>query len=71
MATEAGIENNAAQILPSPRHADIAARVGTHREGVTRELNELQRMGLVDRRAGDGARALVVTDVQRLRQLLE
>lgn len=70
MATEAGIENNRARLEPPPRHADIAARVGTHREGVTRELNELQRLGLLTRLSGRDGRALLLTDVQALNALL-
>lgn len=71
MATETGIEGNSARIEPPPRHADIAARVGTHREGVTRELNDLTRQGVLERLTGDRGRALVVTDVGRLREMLE
>lgn len=71
MASESGVENNEARIEPPPRHADIAARVGTHREGVTRELNDLQKAGLIKRLSGNEGRALLVTDVSKLRDLLE
>ena len=39
---------NAARIVPAPTHVEIASRVSTHREAVTRELNRLSRMGLID-----------------------
>jgi CRP-like cAMP-binding protein len=71
MASEAGVEANTARIGPPPKHADIAARVGTHREGVTRELNELQRLGILKRDSGDAGRALIITDVERLQGMLE
>jgi len=48
-------------------HADIASRVSTHREAVTRELNHLAQIGLLERRTG----ALVVTDVPGLAHMVE
>lgn len=58
---------NAARIEPMPTHADLASRLSTHREAVTRELNELAGTGLLERRE----RALVVTDVRRLEHMVE
>lgn len=52
----------AAAIAPPPRHAEIASRVSTHREAVTRELNVLARSGIV-RQDRD---ALRVLDLPRL-----
>ncbi len=54
-------------IAPIPTHADIAHRVSTHREAVTRELSAMTRAGLVERREG----ALVVPDVDRLARLVQ
>ncbi|MEM7404470.1 MAG: Crp/Fnr family transcriptional regulator [Pseudomonadota bacterium] len=71
LARLSGVANNQAMLIPPPKHADIAARVGTHREGVTRELTELQKMGLVERSTVEGRRALAVSDVDRLQQMLE
>lgn len=63
-----GLErDNTSVISPAPTHADIASRVSTHREAVTRELNDLARAGLVARQSG----ALVVLDVARLAQMVE
>jgi CRP/FNR family cyclic AMP-dependent transcriptional regulator len=55
-------EGNGARIAPAPTHTEIAARVSTHREAVTRELASLARLGLVEREKN----ALVVTDLKRL-----
>lgn len=62
MARAAGVARNRATLAPIPRHADIASRVSTNREAVARELAELARAGLVERRRD----ALVVLDVKRL-----
>ncbi len=59
--------DNTSVISPAPTHADIASQVSTHREAVTRELNDLARAGLVERRSG----ALVVLDVARLARMVE
>jgi CRP/FNR family cyclic AMP-dependent transcriptional regulator len=53
---------NQVVISPPPIHAELAARVSTHREAVTRELKVLERSGLLERRRG----ALVVRDVEGL-----
>ena len=54
-------------VSPPPRHAEIAARVSTRRETVTRELKSLEAGGLIERRRG----ALVLTDRDRLRREIE
>ena len=38
------------EIDPSPTHAELASRVATHREAVTRELNALETRGVLRRR---------------------
>jgi CRP/FNR family cyclic AMP-dependent transcriptional regulator len=55
-------EGGACVISPSPRHADIAARISTTREQVTRELSALTRAGLLQKTP----QGLVVTDIGRL-----
>jgi len=47
-------------------HAELAARVSSHREAVTRELNSLTRAGLIARRRG----AIVLLDATRLRRMV-
>lgn len=56
----------AAVISPAPRHADIASRVATNREAVTRELNQLGRKGILAKQPGKW----VIPDVQRLVRLV-
>ncbi len=53
------------RIEPAPTHSDIASRVGTSREQVTRELSRLARQGLLGREG----RALVLPDVAGLERL--
>jgi CRP/FNR family cyclic AMP-dependent transcriptional regulator len=53
-------------IEPAPKHTDIASRVSTHREAVTREINHLLRTGIIERRDD----ALWVPDVERLADLV-
>ncbi|MFQ5544483.1 MAG: Crp/Fnr family transcriptional regulator [Acidiferrobacterales bacterium] len=60
-------DNNTAVISPAPTHADIAHRVSTHREAVTRELNHLTNIGLLGRSSG----ILVINDVAELRRMVE
>jgi CRP/FNR family cyclic AMP-dependent transcriptional regulator len=67
LARDQGLDGEMAVITPVPTHADIASRVSTHREAVTREMNALARDGLIERRDG----ALVIADVARLAQLVE
>lgn len=55
-------EDGTAPIVPAPKHADLAARVGTHREAVSRELSKLAKENIARR---DG-RALVVLDMRAL-----
>ena len=61
------IGDNVAMIRPAPTHAELASRISTHREAVTRELNHLSRDGLVERQAG----ALAIHDVERLARLVQ
>lgn len=58
---------NTAVIAPAPTHVDIANHVSTHREAVTRELNHLSQIGLIERRS----KALVINDVGRLARMVE
>lgn len=53
-------------IKPPPRHADIASRVSTHREAVTREMNVLARAGVL-RQDRD---ALHILDLPRLSHMV-
>jgi CRP-like cAMP-binding protein len=67
LAREAGVVDNRARIDPAPKHTDIASRVSTYREQVTRELSILTKSGILTK----DDRALVVRDVGRLEQLVK
>lgn len=58
--------SNSAEIHPVPTHEEIASRVATHREAVTRELRRLAKSGIVVRQG----RKLLVADVYALRSSL-
>lgn len=66
MAQEALLAGGKAEIYPAPTHSDLAARISTHREAVSRELSLLARRGIVEK----SGRALFVLDVDRLEQLV-
>lgn len=60
-------DDNTAVISPLPTSADIAARVNTRREAVSRELASLTRRGLIKRQR----RSLTIRDFAGLNQLVE
>ena len=60
------ITKNVAEIIPSPTHLDIANRISTHREAVSRELSDLTKNGILKRSEGK----LIVQDVAKLESLL-
>jgi TolB-like protein/class 3 adenylate cyclase/CRP-like cAMP-binding protein len=64
-AREGGVDANRARLDPAPTHNDIASRVGTSREQVTRELSRLARQGLLER----AGRTLVLHDIVELARL--
>lgn len=66
LARSAAPQGGASRIAPAPTHEEIASRVSTHREAVTRELNRLARIGLIERQSG----AIMVKDVDRLAQMV-
>ena len=53
-----------AVLRPAPRRAELASRVSTHREAVSRLISELAREGLI--RKGDGE--IVIVDVEALQR---
>jgi len=59
-------EGKSARIVPAPTHVEIASRVSTHREAVTRELSRLARIGIIERRGG----TLLVKDVEELTEMV-
>jgi len=66
LALDNGVADNAATISPSPTHQQIASKIGTHREAVTRELGYLQEQGITRQ---DG-RKLTICDVEKLAEIV-
>ena len=54
-------------IVTPPNQSELAALINTRRETVSRELNAMEREGLIERRRG----AIVITDALRLSAALE
>lgn len=67
LARKTGKDAVSSIISPPPTHAELAARVSSHREAVTRELNQLEAAGFLERRRG----AIVIHDPERLARLLD
>jgi len=67
LASERAGTGGAAILSPAPTHSEIANRISTHREAVTRELNRLQELGVVKRQG----RALHITNIEVLKDLIE
>lgn len=67
LAEAAMREKGQPALSPAPTHAEIAARISTHREAVTREFARLEAGGYVVKQG----RALTVPSLERLRSLIE
>ncbi len=53
-------------VTPPPTHAELAQRVSSHREAVTRQLSALERAGLIARRRG----AIALLDTGRMQRMV-
>lgn len=63
LAGEAGVREHGEVVLsPAPSLSDIAGRISTHREAVSRELSRLTAIGLLRREGGN----LRITNVAKL-----
>jgi CRP/FNR family cyclic AMP-dependent transcriptional regulator len=68
IARDAGPGTASSCVLsPAPRHADIAARVSTTREQVTREMSALAKRGLLMKHP----EGLLISDVNALERMVE
>ena len=67
LAMTGKITGNESQITSPPTHFDIANRISTNRESVTRELNHMDAVGVIQR---IGTHEMVC-DLEKLRQLLD
>ena len=56
-----------ARISRVPTHAEFASRISTHREAVTREMNELEVARIIERRDGE----IIVLEMQRLEEMVQ
>ena len=66
LAKESVSGSNQAIIMPAPTHIDLANMISTHREAVTRELNDLVREQLIRREE----HRIVILDIARLRRMV-
>ena len=66
LAAEGGTSPGQALLSPAPSLSDIANRISTHREAVSRELSRLGTVGLLRREGGN----LQITDIERLETLV-
>ncbi len=66
MARQHAAGRDEAVVPDFPTHAEIASRIDTHREAVSRELSALARMGVIRQRG----RILTVTGIGRLSAML-
>jgi len=63
-----GLETDVSEavISPNPTLAEIANRISTHREAVSREISRLTKAGLLKREKG----SLKITNVQKLQKMV-
>lgn len=66
LAQQHGVHDNAAVVKPAPTHAELASRISTQREAVTKEIGALVRRGIVSRGRG----TLTVADVATLERMV-
>jgi CRP/FNR family transcriptional regulator, cyclic AMP receptor protein len=66
MAKKALEEGNKPELSPAPTHSDLAARISTHREAVSRELSRLTKLGIIERKG----RSITVRDIERLERMV-
>jgi CRP/FNR family transcriptional regulator, cyclic AMP receptor protein len=66
LAADGGHRSGQAWLSPAPSLSDIANRISTHREAVSRELSRLGSIGLLRREGGN----LQITDIARLENLV-
>jgi CRP/FNR family cyclic AMP-dependent transcriptional regulator len=66
MARDCRDDSGAHLISPAPTHSEIAQRISTHREAVSREISRLKQLGIIERRG----RVLAVKDFERLSRMV-
>lgn len=66
MALAAPGSDTQREISPAPTHSEIAGRISTHREAVSREVSRLKQKGILERKG----RSLIVKDIGTLEQMV-
>ncbi len=61
-------DRNRVLLDPAPKHVELASRVATTREAVTREINTLVKMGLVQK---NGPQKLLLLDLNKLAEAID
>jgi CRP/FNR family transcriptional regulator, cyclic AMP receptor protein len=64
LARSGQLRNGFIEINPAPSHAELASRIGTHREAVTREMRALSKENIIR----SGRRSLTIMDPERLKR---
>lgn len=67
LCADAGGDATRVTIEPAPTHSDLAARIGTHREAVTREMGDLADKGVLIQER----RRITILDTIALARLVE
>ena len=62
-----GTRSDRVVLHPAPSHQELAARISSYREQVTRELTELARLGVLSR----DREQIVIEDLRRLADRIE
>ncbi|MFQ3596041.1 MAG: helix-turn-helix domain-containing protein, partial [Sphingomonadaceae bacterium] len=62
LARDAGAGDGTATLFEAPTHEELAQRIGSHREAISREMAALARLGLLSQRR----RRLVIHDAATL-----
>ena len=66
IARQALDEGGKSELNPAPTHSDLAARISTHREAVSRELSRLSKLGVIERKG----RIIVVKNLAQLEHMV-
>ncbi len=67
MAKKSLDDTGNAELSPAPTHSDLAARISTHREAVSRELSRLSKLGIIERKG----RTITVKSIAQLERLVQ
>ena len=67
LAKKALEEGGKSELNPAPTHSDLAARISTHREAVSRELSRLSKLGVIERKG----RTITVKNLAQLEHMVQ